>query len=240
MMRLGCVMSLLCAMGCGGAPPAGETGPAADAVAKRMVAAVHGEAWAATGAVRWTFAGRHEHLWDRERSFARVKWGDHRVLVDLTTKQGRAWDDGVELQGEDLAEALDDAHAKWVNDAFWLNPVVKVFDDGVERARVVDEGQEGLRVTYRSGGRTPGDTYLWWLAKDGTPVRWQMWTSNVPVDGAKATWEGWVELASGARVSTRHSTAVFDLELTDVAGTRTLAELEPGGDPFALLVAGAR
>ncbi len=201
-----------------------------------MRTAVRADAWAATGAVRWRFAGTNDHLWDRARSYARVRWDDHRVLLDLTTRRGRAWTDGAEVHGEDADGRVDEAHAKWVNDAFWLNPVVKVNDAGVTRARVVEDGVEGLRVTYSSGGRTPGDTYLWWVGPDATPTRWQMWTSNIPIDGAKATWEGWIELATGARVSTVHETAVFTLRLTDVEGAATLAQLVPGADPFAELV----
>jgi hypothetical protein len=205
------LLMLLC--GCGGAPPSGETGAVADELAQRMRTAVRADAWAATGAVRSRFADKNHHLWDRSRSYARVQWDDHRVLLDLTTRTGRVWTEGAELHGEDSDDRVDEAHAKWVNDAFWLNPVVKVNDAGVTRARVVRDGVEGLRVTYSSSARTPGDSYLWWVGPDG-----------------------WIELATGARVSTVHETAVFTLRLTEVAGAATLAQLVPGADPFAELV----
>ncbi len=229
------LLLLVLLVGCGGSIPTGPTGAPADALANRMLKAVNAEGWERTGAVRWTFAGRNEHLWDRQRSFVRVKWGETVALLDLTTRAGKAWESGAPLAGEALAEALDGAHARWINDSFWLNPVVKVYDEGVERRRVELGGREALRVTYTTGGRTPGDTYVWLVADDGTPTRWAMWTSNVPVGGTEASWDGWITLPTGARLSTLHEMAVFTLKITDVAGAATLAELVEGEDPFAAL-----
>lgn len=220
----------------GSAPPIGQPGPEAEALAHKLQTAVNAEAWTRTGAVSWTFAGKRHHLWDRSRSYAEVKVGDGRALLDLTHRRGLAWAAGTPLTGEAAQKALDDAHGAWVNDAFWLNPVVKVFDGGVERSLVTEEGRTGLLVRYTSGGRTPGDAYLWWPGPDGTPEKWQMWTSNIPIGGLSATWEGWITLATGARVSTKHVMPAMTLELTDVKGAATLAELAPGEDVFGVLV----
>lgn len=204
-----------------------------------MQAAVGDAAWAQTAAVRWNFAGRNDHLWDRQRGFSRVKWGDYEVLLDVDGRRGLVLEKGKPVNGAEAAKKVDEAHAKWVNDAFWLNPVMKAFDPGTVREVVPadDDGHRGVLVRYVTGGRTPGDSYLWRLGKDDKPVSWQMWTSNIPVGGLSASWAKWVKLDSGAWVSTEHETPAFTLELTDVAGAKSLTALVGKDDPFAALVA---
>lgn len=228
---------LLVLVGCSSIP-AGKPGPEADRLAREMAAAVDGEAWNKTGAVRWRFASRTRHLWDRARHLARVEWGSVQALVDIDGRCGRVWEDGEEITGLDATELLDDAHAHWTNDSFWLNPVVKVFDPGVVRERVDEDqrsGERGLIARFTRGGRTPGDVYVWWVGGDGTPRRWQMWTSNIPFGGMEATWDEWTPLATGALISTKHETAVLDIRVTELEGAFTLDALEPGPDPFASL-----
>lgn len=208
--------------------PIGEPGPEAEARATRMLAAVRGEAWDATGAVQWTFFG-HEHLWDRERNLARVRWEGKEVWIDLHTREGVALRNGVRLEGQARRDALDGAYAWWINDSFWLNPVVKAFDEGTTRSSI---GEDGLLVAYSSGGLTPGDAYLWHLDAQGRPTSWQLWVSVIPIGGLEVPWDGWTELSTGALVATDHG--VF--QLTDVAGAATLQQLIPGPDPFAVLL----
>jgi len=217
--------------------PVAGPGPGGDALARKMEAAVNVEAWRRTGAVTWVFAGSHRHLWDRERGLDMVTMGEDRVLVDLGRQVGRAFNGDEPVEGRRGEKLVEKAYAAWVNDSFWLNPVVKAFDEGVNRAVVVptgeDAGKEGLLVSYASGGLTPGDAYLWLLEPDGTPSAWRMWVSVIPVGGVRASWEGWITLATGARVSTQHRMGPVTLELSEVAGAATLADLAPGPDPFA-------
>jgi len=216
--------------------PVGKPGPQAEKLASRLLTAVDADAWKSTGAVRWTFADRHRHLWDRERHLARVRWDDLEVLVDLNRRTGLAWRGGTPLPPAEVDEKVDAAWNHWINDAFWLNPVVKILDPGTVRQLVpLSGGDSGLLVTYSSGGATPGDSYLWLVGPDGLPRAWKMWVSILPVGGIEASWEGWTTLATGARVATRHRIFFLTLELTDVAGAATLAQLEPGADPFAPL-----
>jgi hypothetical protein len=218
--------------------PEGREGPAAEALAASMEAAVDVEAWARTGAVRWDYAGRQEHLWDCERGLARVRWGDVEVLAWAGSTSGRAYRDGHEVRGEDAVELLEDGQRHFINDSFWLNPIAKIRDDGVSLSAVtLEEGGEGLLVTYSSGGLTPGDAYLWILEEDGLPRAWRMWVSIIPVGGVEVSWERWVTLETGARIATRHEGPLgLAFEITDLAAAATLGELEPGADPFAALV----
>lgn len=218
------------------APTPTASGADAETLAHEMVAAVDGDAWARTGAVRWRVQGR-AHLWDRQRGLARVEWSGHRVLLNTATRGGRAWDKGVELgDGAAKQKLLEKAYALWINDSFWLNPVVKSFDDGTTRARGTLDGKRALLVSYNSGGLTPGDKYLWVLGDDGRPVAWRIWVKILPVGGLQFSWENWTRLATGAWVATSHRALGMDaVHLVDLAAGASLGEIEPS-DPFAVLV----
>ena len=227
--------------------PKGESGPAADELARAIERSVDKDAWARTGAVKWTFAGRNRHLWDRQRAFDRVIFGDAYVLCDLNKRTGIAFQKHKRVTGAAEKKLVDKAYAHWINDSFWLNPLVKLFDDGVTRSVVSSyPGQTGtspaLLISYNGGGLTPGDSYLWMLPQSPSteqrPSGWRMWVSIIPIKGIENSWDGWTQLATGAWVATRHQVAgmSFKLNLDAVAGATTLKELVPGPDPFALLL----
>lgn len=207
--------------------PEGIRGPEADALARSMEAAVNKEAWERTGAVRWSFFERHHYVWDRERGLVELRWGESRALFRTADQAGRVWSQGEEQSPEDTKEALKAAYAYWINDSFWLNPVVKFFDPGVERALVnLDDGRDALLVSYTSGGVTPGDAYLWIPGTDGLPAAWRMWVQIIPVGGIEVTWESWKELSTGAKVSTEHEGwGRLMTFITDVEGAESLEAL---------------
>jgi len=215
------------------APTPTTPGPEAEALAHDMVRAVDGDAWNRTGAVRWKVQWR-KHLWDRQRGLARVEWRGNRVLLDVNSKKGRAWHDEVELaDGPEKQKLVEHAYALWINDSFWLNPVVKAFDDGTSRSRGTVDGRRALLVAYASGGLTPGDKYLWILDDHARPVAWRLWVKILKIGGIEISWEGWTQLATGAWVATSHKVLGLDIvHLSDVAAAATLRELEPN-DPFA-------
>jgi hypothetical protein len=122
---------------------------------------------------------------------------------------------------------LRTAYAYWINDSFWLNPVVKLFDPGVERSLVeLDDGRNALLVSYTSGGVTPGDAYLWIPGPGDLPEAWRMWVQIIPIGGIETTWEGWTELSTGAKISTQHrGWGRLMTFITDVQGAETLEAL---------------
>lgn len=217
--------------------PEGRPGPEADALARALVASVDGDAWARTGAVRWTSPRGTQHLWDRARNYHQTVHDGQEVLVDLGRHAGRVFRGGREVTGDEARRAVEAAWALWANDSFWLNPVPKVFDDGVRRSVVtMDDGTRALLAQYASGGVTPGDSYLWIPGRDGRPRAWRMWVKILPVPGLEVSWEGWTRLSTGAWVSTRHSLGgILPLRLTNIRAAPTLGELVPGEDPFARL-----
>jgi hypothetical protein len=208
-------------------------GPEAEALAKEMVQAVDGDAWSRTGAVRWRVQWR-AHLWDRQRSLARVEWRGNRVLLDVNTKKGRAWTKDVEVTDAAAKQKLiDGAYALWINDSFWLNPVAKAFDDGTTRERGTVDGKRALLVSYASGGLTPGDKYLWILDDAGRPIAWRIWVHILKVGGLQFTWEGWTRLPTGAWVATSHKVLGLDaVPLRELTAGATLHDIE-ATDPFA-------
>lgn len=209
-------------------------GPAADALAREVQQAVDVAAWGRTRALRWRATGGHEHLWDRDRGYARVRFSGREVLLDLAHRTGRAWTEGVEVQDRAaLRKLLDKAYAWHVNDAFWLNPLANVFDPGVTRSIGSLDGKRVLDIHYASGGVTPGDSYQWVVDETGRPERWRIWARVLPVKGAETTWEGWTRLETGAWVSTVHrALGIAVLTVGDLTAGTSLQAVEPGGDPF--------
>jgi hypothetical protein len=217
--------------------PQGQPGPAAEALAERMMEAARVQAWERVGAVRFTFRGRQRHLWDRRRGLAMVEWGEERALLRLSDRSGLAFHAGLPLSGMNGDSHLRKAYRYWANDTFWLNPLAKLHDPGVTRERVqLEGGGEGLLVHYASGGVTPGDSYLWIPGDDGLPVAWKMWVKIIPIGGVRATWEDWKTLDGGAKVSTRHELGPVWITVGDIEVADTVEELTGGEDPFAPLL----
>jgi hypothetical protein len=218
--------------------PVGTPSAEADAMAAALMASVNADKWAETGAVRWTFAGRNRHLWDRARGLARVTSGSTVTWLRLADRTGVVQEGGAVVSGPAAEKQLERAWAAWVNDSFWMMGPAKLMDPGTTRALVtLEDGLKGLMVSYGEGGVTPGDAYVWIPGADGKPKEWRMWVKIIAVGGARSTWDAWQQLSTGPWVATRHTTQGLNSPpVDDLAGASTLAALEPGPDPFAPLL----
>ncbi len=215
--------------------PEGKEGEAADILAEKMLKAIDKTGWDSTGVVQWTFKGVHDFIWDRDRHLAQVKWGETEVLMDLNKIDGRVWVEKKEVHGEAAKTAIEEAWSSWCNDSFWLNAPAKCMDEGTTRSIVtLEDGSEGLKVSYSSGGVTPGDSYLWILDEQGLPTSYKMWVSISPVGGLEFTWEDWTRLSTGARIAQLHKGAL-NLDISNLKGAANLAEFGLAKDPFAPL-----
>jgi len=155
------------------------------------------------------------------------------VIFDHTTKKGKAWKNGGPVDGQELAELIDEAWNSWANDSFWLNPFEKLYDKGTERAYVkTEDGNDALLITYTSGGNTPGDSYLWITDENGLPIAVKMWVSVIPIKGIKFSWEEWQTLETGAKVAGLHKLSFVKLRITNVKAGSSVSEFSDE-DPFA-------
>lgn len=216
------------------APPTGKAGPFADLLARRMQGAVEMDRWNATGIVRFDFGGRFQHVWDRNRRYARIRWGETEVLMRLDDRSGIARVKGEVVEGDAAKAALEEANVRFVNDTFWLNPMATFFNEGVTREIVELEGnKQALLVSYGSGGVTPGDKYLFFHDGRWKPNRWKMWVDIIPVGGLAVTWERYQTLQTGAQISTKHDWLI-PFEIEGLAGANDVSMMFEE-DPFAEL-----
>jgi hypothetical protein len=218
--------------------PEGVEGPEAEAMADKMLKAVNKEGWDSLAFLQFTyFKGDHKILWDKQRNLAEVQWDGNRVLIDPSTMKGLAWKDGERAEGEQHDKLVEKAITLFWNDSFWVIAPFKIRDPGTVRKTVtLDDGSKALLVTYTSGGRSPGDHYLWHLNAEGVPIAWQLWVKIFPIGGIKQGWEEWKTLPGGAKVAMVRSHSMKELRFKDIQGGGSLAALGYEEDVFAPLV----
>jgi len=216
--------------------PEGTPSAEADALAQKMMAAVNKPAWDTTAIISWDFAGRQQYLWDKSRNFVKVMWDNNEVLLHTKSVTGKAFQKGAEVIGDKAKTLVSKAWSHFCNDSFWLNAVVKAFDEGTSR-RLVKTGddRDAMMVSYDSGGVTPGDSYAWILDDNGLPKSYKMWVNIIPIGGLEFSWEDWVTLDTGAKIATLHKSRIFDLKINDVKGAASLAAYGLTSDPFAAI-----
>ncbi len=197
--------------------PEGEWSPEADLMAEQMLAALNKEAWDNTDGVSWTFKGIHHYDWDRENHVVGVQWDDKEVALQPAYKTGIVAN-GSDYAGSEVREIVNTSWDYFNNDSFWLCAPFKVFDPGTERSIVtLKDGRKGLKVTYTSGGTTPGDSYVWILGEDYKPIAVKMWVSIIPIGGIEFTWENYAYLSSGAMIAQDHWLyGMVNIDITDI------------------------
>jgi len=200
--------------------PTGIKGEQADILANKMLDVLDHEAYDATNYLEWTFKGRHHYQWQKDKGICDIYWKNYKVTAYLNdTAKSKAYLNNTEVSGEQRDKLLKTAINYFNNDSFWLVAPYKVFDPNTERAIVKQEnGRDALLVTYKSGGSTPGDSYLWILNPDGKPNSYKMWTSILPIDGLSASWSDWTTTESGAQLPTGHNLFFLGLDMGDVKG----------------------
>jgi hypothetical protein len=217
----------------------GTADPAAAALAERVMQALGGEAaWSEARFLRFGFAGRRHHAWDRATGRHRVEGetadGEPYVVVHhLDSREGRAWVDGAEATGEQAAELLENAYGAWVNDTYWLLMPYKLRDPGVTLAhdgsREVDgTDYEVLTLSFAGVGLTPGDRYWAYVhPESGQMDYWAFHLESMPADTEPSLWR-WADWQThgGIRLASRREQVGGDrvLELSPIEVSREVPE----------------
>lgn len=200
--------------------PTGKLGTDADKLATKMLKALNEDAYLNTDYLEWTFKGRHHYKWYKTDNTCEVYWDDISVILDFENpNNSKVFVLEQEYNGIEKQDYILKATNYFNNDSFWLVAPYKVFDKDVERRLVKTENNKNaLLVTYKSGGTTPGDSYLWHLDENGKPKSFQMWVDILPIDGLEASWENWITTETGAQFPTFHKLLILGIEMNDVKG----------------------
>ena len=174
----------------------------ADAVMKAMGGR---HAWDRTRYLTWDFFGHRRHLWDKHAGRVRIEGRGPRtgtpyvMLIDLDTGEGRAWKDGVEVTGDELAPMLEAGVGAWINDSYWLVMPYKLKDAGVTLRNLgpstTVDGVPAviLSLTFTGVGQTPQNKYHVWVAKhSGLIEQWAFFREAKDTEPAfTGPWAGW-------------------------------------------------
>lgn len=172
--------------------------PTADATAQRAIDVLAGPAWNDARYFAFTFnveregqiVASYKQQWDRFTGDYAVsgknREGDEvRVVMNVNTKQGRAWKNGQPVA--DPAELLTFGYRRFINDTYWLLMGFKSFDPGVtrtyegEKTNACGAVHDVVRFSFQNVGLTPGDVYWMWVnRRTGLVDEWHM-----KLEGAK-------------------------------------------------------
>ena len=134
-----------------------------------------------------------------------VSWEDFRVnLYPQEIDKSTVYFEGEKQEDTD-EKIVKRAWDIFNNDSFWLVAPHKLYDDGVVRNIEIVDKKEALRVTYTSGGSTPGDSYVWLLDSIYKPKSYKMYLKNGRMNGTSATWQDWITTKSGTLLPTNHT-----------------------------------
>jgi hypothetical protein len=124
---------------------------------------------------------RH-HLWDRYSGsyvfgMREKESGDSiEVHMNVTTRKGSAFRNGVEMGAEQSLKQVENAYAAYINDSYWLLCPTKLEDPGVKLTMVTEDSLPGvsvLHLAFENVGLTPGDQYWLYVQGDGRITRWR-------------------------------------------------------------------
>ncbi|TYB79741.1 hypothetical protein [Bizionia myxarmorum] len=202
--------------------PLGDEGAPAEALAQSMLEALDYQAYEETNYIEWTFKNQHHFKWQKSENTCEVHWKKNKVNLNLNNPSlSKAYVNNLEVLNEKAEDLIENALSYFNNDSFWLVAPYKVFDPGTERRMVILENQEkALLVTYKTGGSTPGDSYLWILNPDNKPVKFKMWVDILPIGGFEASWNDWTTTESGAILPTFHEMLFMGIKINAIIGRK--------------------
>lgn len=181
--------------------------PKADALATKILSAVQHENYKKTNYLSWSFGGRRSYEWDKKNHVVAVSWDTIQVSLQPNNLEKSIVYYNDEQQEIANSKIVTRALNMFNNDSFWLVAPHKLFEDGIIRNLVEVDGKETLKVTYTTGGTTPGDSYIWILDENYVPQRYLMNVATMNMVNTPATWEQWITTESGTLLPTLHTFA---------------------------------
>jgi hypothetical protein len=175
-------------------------------IADEVMAALGGRAaWDNTQFVSWRFFDRRNHWWDKWSGDVRIESDDTLILMNIHTKKGRVWIDGVEATVDStLQKTLETGYAWWVNDSYWVFMPYKLKDSGValkylgEKIMTNDKPGDVLELTFEAVGLTPQNKYHVYVDKETRLVtEWSFYKEATDAEpGFTIPWANWSKIGN--------------------------------------------
>ncbi|NIW49910.1 MAG: hypothetical protein GWN30_35600 [Gammaproteobacteria bacterium] len=145
----------------------GKSDPEAVQIAEDLIEACGGQAnWDSTRYITWrNLGGKRRLVWDKWTGNIRVENMITLVLMNLNTKEGRAWQYGEEITDpERLQRALEFAYESWAYDSYAVFLPFMLLNEGIilkylGEGQVNDRPVDVLQVTFDNVGPTPEAKY---------------------------------------------------------------------------------
>ncbi len=170
----------------------------ADAVMERLGGRPN---WDNTRYIAWRFFGRRFHVWDKWTGDLRYEAEDgHVVLMNIHSRQGKAWEAGQPVTDPDSTAArIEAGYRAWINDSYWLVMPYKLKDTGVTlKYKGVGETEAGepsdiLELTFTDVGVTPQNKYDVYVDREERLVRQWAFYADADDQDPRFTspWSNW-------------------------------------------------
>lgn len=171
------------------------------AIADEVVERLGGRsAWDETRYITWRFFGGRLHVWDKWTGDLRYESGELLVLMNVNTREGRAWQSGIQIADADtLAARLQHGYEAWINDSYWLVMPYKLKDSGVTLtykgigATEAGDAAEILTLTFKGVGVTPQNKYDVYVTEGERLVRQWAFYANAADESPRfvGPWDDW-------------------------------------------------
>lgn len=220
-----------------------DSDPEAIEIADRVMVELGGrQAWDEARFLTWSFFGRRRHVWDKQTGDIRIEGVDREterpylILMNLGTKQGRAWMEGDPVTDpEDLSAMLDNGESVWINDSYWMFMPYKLKDSGVTLKHVgkgqMQDGRpaEVLQLTFEAVGNTPENKYRVYVAADsGLVEQWDFYADAADEEPRfSSPWRNWQRYGRILLSDNRGESSHTDIAVLEALPPEVLTSPEP-------------